>query len=116
MRVAHIIKVTRISGAERHLLLLLTGLRERGIDARMIILVERDKPMDDMMAEAREREIPVSRFVIRRDNDLLLLWKLRGALTRDPARYRAYSSCTRRSLRLFRRQGIRLTADRQQPT
>ncbi len=80
MRVAHIIKVTRISGAERHLLLLLTGLRERGIDARLIILVERDTPMDDMMAEAREREIPVSRFVIRRDNDLLLLWKLRGAL------------------------------------
>ena len=80
MRVAHIIKVTRISGAERHLLVLLTGLRERGVDARLIILVERDKPMDDMMAEAREREIPVCRIVIRRDYDLPLLWKLRGAL------------------------------------
>ncbi|MYD09480.1 MAG: glycosyltransferase family 4 protein [Chloroflexi bacterium] len=80
MRVVHIIKVTRISGAERHLLLLLAGLIQRGVDARLVILVERDKPMDDMLAEARNREIPVSRLVIRRDYDIALLWRLRARL------------------------------------
>ena len=38
MRIAHIIKATRISGAERHLLFLLDGLRKRGVDARLIML------------------------------------------------------------------------------
>lgn len=79
-RVAHIIKVTRISGAEGHLLALLEGLRKRGVDARLIILVERDKPMEDMVAEAAERAIPLARLVIRRDTDLALLLRLRGML------------------------------------
>ncbi len=82
MRVVHIIKVTRISGAERHLLVLLAGLIQRGIDARLVILVERDKPMDDMLAEATKRGIPITRLSIRRDYDLALLWRLR-ALLRD---------------------------------
>lgn len=80
MRVVHIIKITRISGAERHLLLLLAGMRQRGLDAHLVILVERGKPMDDMLAEARNREIPVSRLVIRRDYDVTLLWRLRAQL------------------------------------
>ncbi len=80
MRVAHVIKVTRISGAERHLLILLRGLRERGVDARLIILVERGKPMDDMLAAAAERDIPVTSLPIRGDYDPLLLWRLRRAL------------------------------------
>ena len=80
MRVVHIIKVTRISGAERHLLLLLAGLRERGVDAHLVILVERDQPMDDMLAEARNRGIPIARLVIRRDYDIALLWRLRARL------------------------------------
>lgn len=80
LRIVHVIKVTRISGAEGHLLLLLAGLRERGIDARLIILVEPDKPMDDMLEAAHEREIPVTRLATRRDYDLPLLLRLRGAL------------------------------------
>jgi len=80
MRIAHIIKVTRISGAERHLLFLLEGLRERGIDARLIILVERDRPMDNMVAAAEQRDIPITRLRIYRDYDLPLLWRLRRAL------------------------------------
>jgi len=80
MRIAHIIKVTRISGAERHLLFLLEGLRERGVDARAIILVERDRPMDEMVAALQQREIPVTRLPIARDYDLALLWRLRQAL------------------------------------
>ena len=80
MRVAHIIKVTRISGAEGHLLILLAGLRNRGIDARLIILVEPGKPMEDMVEAAAERGIPTSSLVIRRDYDLPLLFKFRSAL------------------------------------
>jgi glycosyltransferase involved in cell wall biosynthesis len=80
MRIAHIIKVTRISGAERHLLFLLEGLRKRGIDAHLIILVERDRPMDDMVAAAEQRDIPIMRLRIYRDYDLPLLWRLRRAL------------------------------------
>ena len=80
MRIAHIIKVTRISGAERHLLILLGGLREQGMDARLIMLVERGKPMDDMAAAAQERAIPLTRLTIRGHYDIPLLWRLRRAL------------------------------------
>lgn len=80
MRIAHVIKVTRISGAERHLLFLLDGLRQRGLDAQLIILVERDRPMDEMVAAAEARGIPVQGLPIGRDTDLPLLWRLRRAL------------------------------------
>jgi glycosyltransferase involved in cell wall biosynthesis len=80
MRVAHIIKVTRISGAERHLLVLLNGLREKEIDAHLIILVEPDNPMDDMLTEAQTRDIPIHRLVIRRDYDMNVILLLRKTL------------------------------------
>jgi len=80
MRIAHIIKVTRISGAERHLLFLLGGLRARGLDARLIILVERDRPMDAMVAAAEQRDIPIMSLPIGPDYDLPLIWRLRRAL------------------------------------
>ncbi|MYE25882.1 MAG: hypothetical protein F4X87_01440, partial [Chloroflexi bacterium] len=80
MRIAHIIKVTRISGAERHLLFLVEGLRKRGIDAYLIILVERDGPMDEVAEAAEKRDIPLTRLTIQRDYDLSLLWRLRRAL------------------------------------
>lgn len=80
MRVAHIIKVTRISGAERHLLLLLGGLRAADVDARLVILVEKERPMEDMMQEARQRGIPARRLVISRDYDLGLTLRLRRTL------------------------------------
>ena len=80
MRIAHIIKVTRISGAERHLLFLVEGVRKRGFDAHLIILVERDRPMDDMARAAEKRDIPLTRLTIHRDYDLSLLRRLRRAL------------------------------------
>ena len=80
MRVAHIIKVTRISGAERHLLVLLKGLRQSNIDAFLIILVEPDQPMDDMLAEAQVNHIPIYRIMIRRDYDLTMVLRLRKIL------------------------------------
>ena len=80
MRIAHIIKVTRLSGAERHLLHLAAGMRARGHDVHLIILVERDKPMDDMLREAEASGIPISRLTIRRDLDLPLIWRMRRIL------------------------------------
>ena len=76
MRVAHIIKVTRISGAERHLLLLLPALRERGIEARLILLVEPANPMDEMLRQARDLGISTERVVIRHDMDPTLPGRL----------------------------------------
>jgi len=80
MRVTHIIKVTRLSGAESHLLTLLQGLRGRGVDARLIMLVEPGRPMAAMQAAAAARDIPCAALLIRRDADLLLLWRLRRAI------------------------------------
>lgn len=82
MRVAHIIKVTRISGAERHLLVLLKGLRDKGVDARLVILVEPHNPMDDMLSEAEAVAIPITRITIYRHYDVTLIWRL-GKVLRD---------------------------------
>ena len=80
MRVAHVIKVTRISGAERHLLVLLSALRQHDVDAHLLILVEADKPMADMVSAANDRGIPLRRLTIHRDYDLTLIFKLGRAL------------------------------------
>lgn len=77
MRVVHIIKVTRISGAERHLLILLKGLREKGIDAHLIMLAEASNPMQEMIQAAQERDIPIQSVLIRRDYDLSVINRLR---------------------------------------
>lgn len=80
LRVAHIIKVTTIAGAETHLLMLLAGLRKRQIDAQLILLVEPAKPMDAYVQAAEGRGIPVSRLVITGDLDPTLLPRLRSLL------------------------------------
>jgi glycosyltransferase involved in cell wall biosynthesis len=81
MRVAHIIKVVLAAGAEKHLLTLLAGLRASGIDASLIVLVEPGKPMDDYVAAAQSRGIPVERLVIHRDLDPLLYRRLTQTLS-----------------------------------
>lgn len=83
MRVIHIIKVTRISGAEKHLLSLLPGLRAQGLDARLILLTEAEKPLDQMRDEAEALDIPVTRLTIRRDADARLLGALWRVLRRQ---------------------------------
>ena len=80
MIVTHIIKATRISGAERHILMLLPGLRQQGVDARLLLLVEPDKPMDDMVALAEQSGVPVERMQIHRDLSPLLINRLRKYL------------------------------------
>lgn len=69
MRVLHLAKATRIAGAERHLLALLSGLRGRGVDTRLGVMVEPNNPMDEYFALLAEREIPAERIPIQRDID-----------------------------------------------
>ncbi|MCC6801283.1 MAG: hypothetical protein IT319_00255, partial [Anaerolineae bacterium] len=49
--VVHVIKATRISGAERHLLILLPALRARGVDVSLLLLEDPAHPVADMAAE-----------------------------------------------------------------
>lgn len=78
LRVAHVIKVTNIAGAETHLLMLLAGLRARQIDAQLLMLTEPSKPMDDYLQALTRRDIPVERLVIQSDADPTLLPRLRN--------------------------------------
>lgn len=80
MRVAHIIKATRIAGAERHLVTLLPALRSRGVDVKLFLLVEPDKPVDELVAELDARGVPVERVIIRRHVDPGLIGRLRRVL------------------------------------
>jgi glycosyltransferase involved in cell wall biosynthesis len=80
MRVSHLIKAKQIGGAERHLLMLLPALRERGIDARLLVLIEPDRPMDDLFAEAKERGIPAEAIPVRGNTDLVLINRIRSKL------------------------------------
>ena len=78
--VCHIIKATRLSGAERHLLILLPALQQCGINVHLLLLVEANKPMDNMVAIAEASGVPVMRLVIRRGLDLSIVGKIRTAL------------------------------------
>lgn len=80
MRVAHIIKVVRVAGAEQHLLALLPALRTRGIDAHIILLVEPSNLMESFFCMASERQIPIQRLVINSHLDIGLFKSLRDAL------------------------------------
>lgn len=80
MRVAHIIKVVRAAGAERHLLTLLSGLRGQDIDAHLILLVEPANDMQSYVDEAQALAIPVERILIQRHFDPALLGRLRSRL------------------------------------
>ena len=77
-RVVHLSKMTGAAGSEGHLLVLLPGLRARGLDARLWILVEPDNPVDEVVSRAQALGIPTRRIVIRRDLDLSLWRRLAG--------------------------------------
>jgi len=46
-RICHIAKATGIAGSEKHLLAVLTGLDKAKYQVTFVLLVERDKPLDD---------------------------------------------------------------------
>jgi len=51
-RVIHLSKMTGAAGSEGHLLALLPGLRARGVDARLWMLVEPDNPVQGYVERA----------------------------------------------------------------
>ncbi len=57
--VLHIGKVAKISGSENHLLLLLPRLRQRGYDARFVLLHEGEPGALDFRRRLEEAEVPV---------------------------------------------------------
>lgn len=64
MQVLHILKGLGLAGAENHLMILLSGLREQGIDARLLLWVSPEKQADDILEEAQKRNIPIERWVM----------------------------------------------------
>jgi glycosyltransferase involved in cell wall biosynthesis len=82
MRVLHILKVKGIAGAENHLLTLLDGLRDHGIDALFLILVSPSNLVDEFMDAADARGIPARRLVIRNNFDLALISRIMTELRR----------------------------------
>lgn len=80
MRAAHIIKAVRVAGAERHVLTLLAGLRDRQIEPRLLLLVEPNTPMDDYAALLEARALPVERIPIHSDFDVTVIRRLAAVL------------------------------------
>jgi len=81
-RVIHLSKMTGAAGSEGHLLALLPGLRARGVDARLWMLVEPDNPVQGYVERAEALGVPVERVIIRRDVDPAL-WRRLAARLRD---------------------------------
>ncbi|MFL5929564.1 MAG: glycosyltransferase family 4 protein [Gaiellaceae bacterium] len=67
--VLHVQKVSGISGSEAHLLSLLPLLRERGWDARMLVLHEREPGARRFVEALRARSVPVETLRMRFDAD-----------------------------------------------
>lgn len=76
MRAAHIIKITRISGAERHLLALLGGLRQHRIEPHLIMLAEPANPMEEMIAAALAAGITIHPLDLHFDFDPRILFQI----------------------------------------
>ncbi|MCL4813439.1 MAG: glycosyltransferase family 4 protein [Vicinamibacteraceae bacterium] len=69
LRVVHVSKVKGIAGSEGHLLRLLPGLAARGLDVRMIELVEPGAGDGGFAAALGSQGVPVEQLVIRRHVD-----------------------------------------------
>jgi glycosyltransferase involved in cell wall biosynthesis len=80
MKVAHVIKATRISGAERHLLILLPALKARGVEVSLLLMEDPAHPVDDMVAALEASGVPVRRIPIHRHADFGVIGRLRAAL------------------------------------
>jgi len=75
-RICHITKATGVAGSEKHLLTLLTSLDKAKYQVTLVLLVERDKPLDDYVRRLEEGGVQVKRVLIRGDIDPLLVWRL----------------------------------------
>lgn len=76
MRVIHISKVTGVAGSERHLLMLLSGLRGRGVEASMLVLEDPAQVPHAFYEALEDRRIPFTSYPIRGNLDPGLLARL----------------------------------------
>ncbi len=76
MKVVHIIKATRIAGAERHLMTLLPALQRRGVEVSLILIHEPNKPVADFVPQG----VTVVRVPIVRHIDFTVIGRLRTAI------------------------------------
>jgi glycosyltransferase involved in cell wall biosynthesis len=74
--VLHVQKVSGISGSEAHLLSLLPLLRERGWDARMLVLHEGEPGARTFVERMRGRGVPTEAWRMRLDVDPLVFARL----------------------------------------
>lgn len=74
-RIIHIIKVKGVSGAENHLLTLLSEL-SRDVQIHLIMLVEMQNPMTDFVSDFKKNGVEVTRIVINHHSDFSLIWKI----------------------------------------
>ena len=75
-RVLHVQKVSGISGSEAHLLSVLPQLRDRGWDARMLVLDEGEEGAARFVSELDARGVPVERLRLRLDADPVAFGRL----------------------------------------
>ena len=80
--VLNVQKVSGISGSEAHLLSVLPLLRDRGWDARMLVLHENEPGAHEFVAAMRERRVPTEAWRMRFDLDPTVPARL---ATRRPA-------------------------------
>jgi glycosyltransferase involved in cell wall biosynthesis len=80
--VLHVQKVAGISGSEAHLLSLLPRLRERGWDARMLMLHEHEPEAQVFARELSARGVPLDAISIARDVDPLAFARVTRYLAR----------------------------------
>jgi glycosyltransferase involved in cell wall biosynthesis len=80
--VLHVQKVSGISGSEAHLLSVLPLLRERGWDARMVVLDEGEEGAARFADELRAREVPTTRLRMRLDADPIAFARLTATIRR----------------------------------
>ncbi len=76
MRVVHISKVTGVAGSEGHLLRLLPGLAQEGVEVRMIVLEDPCCPAASFCHALEEHGVPVETLPIHGHLDPLLLPQL----------------------------------------
>ena len=77
-RVLHVQKVSGVSGSEAHLLSLLPLLRERGWDARMLVLHEGEEGARTFVEAMRAREVPTEAWRMHGDLDPTVPLRLLG--------------------------------------
>jgi glycosyltransferase involved in cell wall biosynthesis len=80
--ILHLQKVAGIAGSETYLLSLLTGLRERGWDARMLMLHANEPGAFEFAGELGRRGVPVDAIRLRADVDPLAFVQLAAHLCR----------------------------------